>query len=567
MIRLLIVDDEPYTVDGLFEMLENTESLELDIYRAYSPEEAQEWLLRTRMDIVLSDIRMPGMTGLELQQWILAQWPRCKIIFLTGIRDLQTAQQAVRSGTVDYILKTEGDEAILRSIRRAIAELSSELRSEQFIHQAKGQMQLARPVLQREWLVSLVEGKAHAEPPGKAVLQRLEIPLDHHRPLMLVFGRVDCWHQEGAAEDQLLLLYALQNIAAEFLEGLVLFPVNLDHVHFFWLAQPARQVKDAAGAADGAAMDDDGIAAGSDPVAGKGTGAAADIAWRRTVAFVQGMLETIQQTCQRLLKLSVSFISAPYAIPWEELPQAYQNMKKQIVLGLGTGTEMLMTADFQKVDKYASTRPQPLAGETLGTLLENGMEEAFAAAVRAQFAGLSTNYIDYLQAYYTIVALLLGSVAAADCTDRGEPALDMDRLTNIANHPTKEAALAFLLDAAAALFARRRQLKDERTHQFVNKLHHYIQTNLGGDLSLTRLSEVVFLNPTYLSVLYKQQTGINLSEYIADLRIKKAKELLEQTPLKIQEIAERVGFETAGYFTRFFKKHLNRTPQEYRSNP
>jgi two-component system response regulator YesN len=63
VIRLLIVDDEPYTVDGLYEMLSEIPQLELDLYRAYSAEEAMQRLTRNMMDIVLSDIRMPGMNA------------------------------------------------------------------------------------------------------------------------------------------------------------------------------------------------------------------------------------------------------------------------------------------------------------------------------------------------------------------------------------------------------------------------------------------------------------------------------------------------------------------------
>ncbi len=81
MHRLLIVDDEPYTVDGLYEMLEEADLPELELYRAYSAIEAIEWLNRIKIDIVLSDIRMPGMDGLRLLKEIRARWPRCKVIF------------------------------------------------------------------------------------------------------------------------------------------------------------------------------------------------------------------------------------------------------------------------------------------------------------------------------------------------------------------------------------------------------------------------------------------------------------------------------------------------------
>ncbi len=84
MRRILIVDDEPFIVNGLAGMMKEATELDLEVYKAESAEEAIDWLERTAIDIVLTDINMPGMDGLELQQIIVKQWPRCKVIFLTG---------------------------------------------------------------------------------------------------------------------------------------------------------------------------------------------------------------------------------------------------------------------------------------------------------------------------------------------------------------------------------------------------------------------------------------------------------------------------------------------------
>lgn len=79
--RILIVDDEPFIVNGLAELCLGAEFLELEVYKAYSSSEALGWLKRAKMDIVLSDIKMPGLNGLALQKEISRQWPHCKVIF------------------------------------------------------------------------------------------------------------------------------------------------------------------------------------------------------------------------------------------------------------------------------------------------------------------------------------------------------------------------------------------------------------------------------------------------------------------------------------------------------
>ena len=89
-------------------------------------------LNQTKIDVVLSDIRMPGISGLDLQDEIMKRWPNCKVIFLTGYNEFELVQKAVREGAVNYILKTEGDEEILDSVKKAIALIRSERSSKNF---------------------------------------------------------------------------------------------------------------------------------------------------------------------------------------------------------------------------------------------------------------------------------------------------------------------------------------------------------------------------------------------------------------------------------------------------
>jgi len=102
------------------------------------------------------------------------------------------------------------------------------------------------------------------------------------------------------------------------------------------------------------------------------------------------------------------------------------------------------------------------------------------------------------------------------------------------------------------------------TNKVISNINKYIEENLQDDISLVRLAEIVHFNPSYLSRLYKQTTGKTLSEYIKEVKIKKAMEMLKQDEIKIYEIADSIGFKNPSYFTRFFKSITNMTPQEYR---
>lgn len=99
----------------------------------------------------------------------------------------------------------------------------------------------------------------------------------------------------------------------------------------------------------------------------------------------------------------------------------------------------------------------------------------------------------------------------------------------------------------------------------VHKIETYIINHITEDISLDVLAELVYFNPSYLSRFYKMNTGKNISQFIAEAKILKAKELLRNSNEKIEDISEMLGFKSSGYFTVFLKKHIGMTPTEYRN--
>ncbi|MFS0778214.1 response regulator [Neobacillus sp. 3P2-tot-E-2] len=446
MIKLLIVDDEPYIVEGLFEMLSELTSLDIELYMAYSADEAIQRLLSTKMDIVISDIRMPGMNGLELQRWISDRWPKCKVIFLTGFGDIHYAQEAIRFGCSDYILKTEGDESILRSINNAIAQINADVKNDQILINAQQQFLQALPVLHKQWFMEVIDPKRVHMNLNEQKFHELKIQLSLNEKVLLLGGRVDCWDEHKDFSTQLQLMHMVQNIVEENLNRVQIQSIVMEESEIIWLIQPKLNKS----------------ASFNLPLASINP-------WEDTLSYVTGSMESIQGRCRRLLELPISLVCTGEPINWDDMEMVYSQIKQTMDLGLGNGQEMLII----KCDEEQITKESEV-------------------------------YRNYLT-------------------------------------------------------------QDEKTHHVIKKLNKYIPENLSTDLSLNTLANLVYMNPSYLSTLYKQYTGKNISDYITELRVEKAKGLLQNSSFKIHEIAEEVGFSTSGYFTRFFKKHVGVTPQEYRN--
>lgn len=102
-------------------------------------------------------------------------------------------------------------------------------------------------------------------------------------------------------------------------------------------------------------------------------------------------------------------------------------------------------------------------------------------------------------------------------------------------------------------------------HHYINIVLKYIEDNYYKSVSLEKAAEVVGLNPVYLSYLFKKIKKINFSEYLNEVRLKKAEELLTHSTWKIGEISERIGYKDARYFSSLFKKRTGMSPNEYRN--
>ena len=98
----------------------------------------------------------------------------------------------------------------------------------------------------------------------------------------------------------------------------------------------------------------------------------------------------------------------------------------------------------------------------------------------------------------------------------------------------------------------------------MESVKRYIYAHFGEELSIEMLAEQVFLAPSYLSTIFKKDTGQNLSKFIKECRMEKAKELLEGTHEKIVQISEEVGYANVSYFCQSFREYFGVSPQKFR---
>lgn len=189
MQTLLLVDDEPNIVEGLASQFEGRYGGDVIVLKSFSGLHALSILRNNKVDVVLSDIRMPDMDGLTLQRETEALWPHIHFVFLSGFDDFQFIHQASKSPLYHgYLLKMEGDEVVLNKIDQEIAQCAAEARAE--LEQGEMQRRYARMqgFLQRAALEGFVRGGGSWQQIQHS-LPNLEMTLDPTRPVAMVLGK------------------------------------------------------------------------------------------------------------------------------------------------------------------------------------------------------------------------------------------------------------------------------------------------------------------------------------------------------------------------------------------
>lgn len=565
MYRLLVVDDEPFIVNGLYDFLLHMADMELDVYKAYSGDEAIEWLRRAKIDIVITDIRMPGMTGIELSETIKRQWPHCRVIFLTGYDEFDYVYKAIQHDTVGYLLKTEGYEKIAELVGKAIRDIEAMLTAEDLLVRAQRQMKLAAPALQKELLLGLLRGERNHPGARRESFRQLDIPLDPEEPPAIVLGRVA---PNGAGDGapapvRSESLFRVKLLAEQHMPPkLNAMFLAMDDQTLVWIMQSVRPAAPHAAEAHADEPRMDGVEEAVPSRAG-------------AMSQIQGLLELVQEGCADS-GLSASFVvSKPDS--WEAAPDRFAALQSWLggMPDIGGNGVILEYSPEREAPPFLQTNGDYGAlfarfkqFERLGRLLESERKDdclellaemtgaADRIAVRQPYAALGF--------YHALGLLLLSAIQGWGLSGQlGAEAelLPLSSAERLAALPDKG---GYFLKLTELMFGRRSVVREDRAASAVQFIRRYIDDHLNEDLSLVRLAEVAHFNPSYLSRLFKQETGSNLNAYIQDMRLHKAAALLMDSTLKVHEIAAMIGYEYAPYFTKIFKKTFQFGPQEYR---
>jgi two-component system response regulator YesN len=537
---VLIIDDEPIIVDVLHDLFLTVDKYELEIIRAFSAQEAIRILLATKVDVIFSDIRMPGMNGLELQQYVNRIWPHMKFIFLTGYNEFSYIQEAMRNNSMDYIMKNEDDETILNALYKALAELQLEKSNEQLLIQAKERFHQAIPKLREEFLFDLLMSQGSKSMIKQERFDELNLPLEAKKPVYMLLGKVDQWPQQYTFSDKTLMLYAVQNVAEEWTQSFgSMVSISYERNKLIWFIQAKEEGRE-----------------------------------KSLKGLIYTALDSIQTSCSQLFSIPLTIVMNASPVEWSHTGQLLAALMLRMNRGFGLDRE-IMILDEEATDSYTDSHEEWLTSSRVNymeMLLDTGQKDVFLQEFKRNIGTIldlnTGSGFCGIQYYYALLSILLAYMGRRQLLNQeeGDALFDYRQLFSAAESSMEwSKRLENLYELIHLLFEQQTTERSKETHSVIQRAHEYIEEHLNSDLSLGKLANHVYLSPSYFSRLYKQETGKNISDYIVQRKLHSAMLYLKEPGMKIHEIAQQLGFDSAAYFTSFFKKHMNVTPQEYRS--
>lgn len=540
MFELLIVDDESFVTDNLSTTFP-WEDLGIEaVHTANSANEALTIFETRNIHVVITDIRMPGMSGLELIDRIHAISAKTKCILLSGYSDFQYAQKAVSSQAEAYLLKPVREDELMETVRGAIEQTKSEWQEVVSRQRTMYTLNEHLPLLRGALLDDLLQGKTVSMGTLSKKIDMLKLKVRMDQPFAMMFLRMEQGFEHYDDYSLSLLEYSICNICEEIFGALFALWHSKDvHGNLVFVITPNDRMPEEAEPGDGPYK-----------------------------KILERYSLELQESVNQYLKGSVSVLISEWGVFPHDLYRFYQKSISVIrshpdnADGFFIGS--IHIDDAEEFEPLRTIQEPP----TLMHLLEAGRWEAAEQKFAAIVEELRTKR-HYIHEYIAEVAFMVSFSISHSVHKQGKSieAVAKECLIGSADHEALR-HIDSLERWGVGLIDRIKQqtITEAKGSQrsIIQKINEFVQLHLETDVSLQTIADHVFLHPAYVSKIYKMETGEGLSEYIYRLRMERAAHLLTETNEKIHEISRKTGYQNPSHFSRVFKKFFNMTPDDYR---
>lgn len=546
MYRLLIVDDEKFIVESMLDLFSRQEDMELEILTAYYGEEALR-LLQSKIDVILLDINMPGLSGIDVARQITQNWPLCRIIFLTGYSNFDYIYQSNQMKNTTYLLKTEDNETIAQAVKDAITEIEEEKRQQQICSQLEVNNVYLEYLLHLDVLTDLLHGKKQYEL-QKSIQDMHNSFLFHtDSPVYLLYMKVK---QKLGSENERDFHQYLVQITLFLRQGLnhkfKIVLADLDSRTFVAFLQPDYTAEDSA-------------------------------TFVTPSTYIREGINEQLESLSSILPLHLFCLFYNKKVEWNQISiicQQIQEYYTRILLPQYPQYDSCITINEHDLRSFwpakapvPSVYPKDTIRE-LGLALSNENKAVvFQCLEHIQNYLIplkSLHHLSGIRLYHEISNLYIEYISQYRLEEKLAMQIGLYKLFNLSQFDSWEDLIEYYRQLTSITLALSHAENHNQKEQILTKINAYIEKNLHRNLTLNEIANSVNYNSSYISRYFKQMTGQTIFQHITQIRIEKAKEYLDTGNDSIQKIAENLGFDNVQYFSLVFKKHTGMSPKNYR---
>ncbi len=518
MIKVLLVDDEQFIRQGLRHLVDWEKYGYHIAAEAENGMDAIRILEEIEIDLVFVDIRMPGMNGMDLISYVQQNLERqVRFVILTGYAEFTYARRALQMEVLDYILKPVQEEELLSVLKK----INQDYQKEQKEQREKYDFHISQILLGKfsdeniNWVQNYLSGQGSKK--------YVSFELDKNQKEFILLTR------EQRMEQERELVQYLQDLMEEFSYHVIPL-VEAEEEIFGAGLLLTRELYEKADSSEEEFLE--------------------NLQKRVTQHFSCAVQIYVGQTVETLEQLPSSFLSIRVARCFHGLAQEEAQVRNY--------------EDFRH--RKSSMKVQESDVDSLLEAVKNNQVseiETCAERIFTQIRGSDMNMEMVNASIYHILYRLMEMVQEFDDETNQQEILEYigkESFNKLVISGSTEEITGFFSDYAGYLA----QVRTQESRKVLDRVDEYVQEHYMEKMSLKSLGELFYVNNVYLGQLYKKKYGIVFRDYLNNLRMEKAQELLVGTNLRIYAIAEQVGFGKPEYFINKFVQIYHMTPNQYR---
>ena len=558
MIKVFLVEDEYAIREGIKKSV-NWEANGFELVgEAGDGEMAYPKIVKTKPDILITDIRMPFMDGLELAKLVKNEMPKIKIVVLSGYDDFNYAKQAISIGVEEYILKPVSGENLINQLKTIAESIQNERQDDELREKYLRDREEIRILEQQKFIHDMIDGRLSVK---DSLAQGKELGIDitaayYTVILMQVFpknaksGEVD--EYSGVSEE---IYSRIKEIYAD-VEHVYLYEQVGDVLCFLEKADSQEEMETNVNKEIG---DIKALMANY-------TDRLFYISVGKPVERLRDVNASYKDASR---KFAERFMCDDSYVFYGENASQRERIRETIKAEKNAGIEDINNnSDISKLD-INNVDIRMISQKTIYNFLKSGTISEVDDLVEEYFDSMGKEAVEsILLRQYVLVESMLSTVAFLE--NLGISKENISGILGEYSDPVRfvestDTARAYIKGLLRLAIDYRNQMSDKKYTEIIEKAKKYIQENYQNeDMSLLSVASNVNVSSNHFSAVFRKETGETFIDYLTTVRMEKAKDLLACTSMKTSEVGFEVGYRDPHYFSYIFKKTQGMTPKDYR---